>query len=279
MTHRRRSFVVIAGAAVFAAYVLVALVTIQARDGHVRPLFEGVGPSAPYQWVNPPKAFAANNIKPHANDSQVPLGPDGNLLAGAGSTDGQLVINLPQGSIPAHPGDDHITFRTTPLDPATLGKTDPSLRPNGNAYRVDATYQPSGTPIPALTKAGNIVLTVPEPSQGLLYSQDGATWQKLQSQEVGGPGTVGGPFSQTGLYLGATSAFTASTSGGSSGSGGGSSIVGIVVVGALTIVVAGALIFGPGVARRIKRRRQQGESAQVRAARTQQATARRRKKR
>jgi hypothetical protein len=272
-TVRRRLAV---GVAVGALYALVAIVTIQARDSHVRPLFEGIGPTTPYQWVNPPKAFAAGNIKPHPNDAQVALGPSGNPPASPGSTDGQVVLNLAEGSLPPHPPDDHVTVKLTPLDPATLAKAPAGLRPNGNAYKLEFLYAPSGEATSALTKPGNVILTVPEPAQGLLFSPDGQAWQKLESQNIGGVGTVGSPFTQAGYYLGATSSFTAPPG----GSGDGSSDAGaIVLVGVITVALAFGLGFGPALLRRVQRRRHRSESPTVRAARTQTATARKRKKR
>ncbi|MDQ6928811.1 MAG: hypothetical protein M3159_09180 [Actinomycetota bacterium] len=263
------------GAFIGALYAVVAIVTIQASGTHVRPLFEGIGPTTPYQWVNPPKAFATGNVKPHPNGAQVALGPNGNTLAGAGSTDGQIVLNLPEASLPPHPPDDHVTVRLTPIDPATLAKAPSGLRPNGNAYQVEFLYEPSAASINALTKPGNVILTVPEPAQGLLFSLDGQAWQKLESQNVGGVGTVGGPFTQAGYYVGATSSFTAPPSSG--GGGGGSNIGSIVLVGAITVALAFGLGFGPALLRRVQRRRHRAEVPAVRAARTQHATARRKR--
>ncbi|HUQ62521.1 MAG TPA: hypothetical protein VM121_02055 [Acidimicrobiales bacterium] len=270
--NRRRLAV---GAAAGALYALVAVVTIRASDSHVRPLFEGIGPNTPYQWVNPPKAFAAGNVKPHANDSAVSLGPNGSPLAGAGSTDGQILLNLPEGAFPPHPPDDRVIVRLTPFDPGKLARPPDELRSNGNAYKVEFLYQPSGEAITAVAKPGNVILTVPEPAQGLLFSPDGQNWQKLESQGIGGVGTVGGPFTDAGFYLGATSSFTDPPG---EGDGDSSGIGGIVVVGVLTVALAFLLGFGPALLRRLHRRRRRSETAAVRAARTQQARGRQRKK-
>jgi len=270
--NRRRLAV---GAAIGALYALVAVVTIQSSDSHVRPLFEGIGPHAPYQWVNPPKAFEAGNVKPRANDSPVSLGPTGSPQAGAASTDGQILLNLPEGAFPPHLPDDKVIVRLTPIDPAKLARPPDELRSNGNAYKVEFSNQPSGQAVNAVAKPGNIILTVPEPAQGLLFSPDGQAWQKLESQETGGVGTVGGPFTEAGYYLGATSSFTDPPGEGGDDS---SSIGGIVVVGVLTVALAFLLGFGPAVLRRLQRRRRRSETPSARAARTQQARARQRKK-
>ena len=53
---RRRPAAIGLGLAV--AYALVCLTTLRVTGHDVRPLFEGIGPSSPYEWVNPPKEFA-----------------------------------------------------------------------------------------------------------------------------------------------------------------------------------------------------------------------------
>ena len=78
------------------------------------------------------------------------------------------------------------------------------VRPNGNAYRVTMTYQPSGAPATTITAPGNVLLTVPLPAAGLLYSGDGRTWTSIGKQTVPGQPIVGGPFNALGWFVGAT---------------------------------------------------------------------------
>jgi hypothetical protein len=240
------------GVALVLAYAVVAGVTIGGSGRHVRPLFEGVGPSAPYQWVAPPPAFAAANVKPHPTESRFALAPAGSALLGFATGDAQLTVNLLPGAIPAREGSTEVLARATPLDPASLGPVPPGVRADGNAYRVELSYQPTGEPIATLAKPGNVVLTVPAPAQGLLFSPDGRTWQPLATQSVGATDTVGSTLSQTGYYLAVTSSTTGSAASGGKKSGG---TGGVVVVAALTAVVALGLGFGPALTRRARSRR------------------------
>src|SRR5205814_512300 len=149
----------------------------------VLPMFEGVGGSSPYMWVNPPPQFAAGNIKPHVNSQEVPLQANGSPRIGLNSGDGQFNLNLVEGSIAARAGDAKASVTFTPLDPATLGPVPSGMRADGNAYHVEMKYLPSATDVTTLAKAGNAGITLPEPSIALLYSPDGRLWQKVDSEQ------------------------------------------------------------------------------------------------
>ena len=213
----------------------------------MRPLFEGIGPPPAYRWVKPPAAFASGNVPPKASDTDIPLGPTGSQQSGAQSEDNQLVLNLAPNAAPPHPPDTSVRIHIEPLDPATLGPPPAEFRPNGNAYQVTLTYQPSGAPVTTITAPGNILLTVPLAAAGLLYSGDGRSWSKLPNPPVPGQPIVGGAFSSPGWYLGATHAQAPSTGGG----GGGSS--GIIIVAALVAGLALALGLYPLVRKRLRK--------------------------
>ncbi|MGH9190689.1 MAG: hypothetical protein ACRD0Q_11795 [Acidimicrobiales bacterium] len=237
------------GAVVMLAYVAVAGGTLRLSGRHVRPLFEGVGPNAPYQWVKPPREFAATNVKPHAVRIGVALDAGGSVLSGAGSADGQLVLNLPPGAVPAHDADKEVEVGVTPLDPATLAPLPDELLPDGNAYRVEVAYRPSGKPVEVLAPPGNVVMTVPEPAAALLYSADGRSWARLPTQPVAGLSSVGATFERVGYYMAGALALEAG--GFDTGDGGG--VGPIVGVGAATVVLALGLGFGPALIRRARR--------------------------
>src|SRR5438105_11250708 len=151
------------GAAIVAVYAAAVVATLPFGHG-ARPLFEGIGPPPAYRWVHPPAAFAAGNVPPRTSDTDVPLGPEGSEQAGVLSEDSQLVLNLAPKSILPHPPDKSADVRVIPLDPATLGPAPAGLRPNGNVYQVRITYKPSGLEVASLAAAGNVLLTVPEPT-------------------------------------------------------------------------------------------------------------------
>jgi len=232
------------GAALVALYVLAITGTLP--FGHnVRPLFEGIGPPPAYRWVKPPPSFASGNVPPAPNDTDVAMTPSGSQQSGAQSEDNQLVLNLAPNAVPPHPPDTSVRIHIEPIDPATLGPIPPEFRPNGNAYKVTMTYQPSGTPATTITSPGNILLTIPLPAAGLLFSPDGHAWTNIGKQTVAGQPIVGGPFDAPGFYIGATHAQTSSGS-----SGGGSS--GVIIVAVLVGVIALALGLFPLLRKRVR---------------------------
>lgn len=235
------------GFAIVVVYVVVAALTLRG-SGHLRPLFEGIGPSAPYQWVKPPPEFAASNTKPAPTTTDIDLGAAGTPLRGASSSDGQFVLNLPEGAIAPHPEDTKVAVTITPLDAATLGSLPDDLHPNGNAYRVEAVYQPSGQAVDRIDKAGNVIIQMPQPVNALLYSGDDRIWERVAVNAEGSPSTGGAQFDRLGYYLGAAPASTAAPPQGAASNGG---VIAVVVV---VVVLALAFGLGPVVYRRVRPR-------------------------
>jgi hypothetical protein len=106
---------------------------------------------------------------------------------------------------------------------------------DGNAYRITFRYTPSGTPAP-VSAPGSVLLTVPVPAEGLVYSVDGKAWRSVRSQHASANAT-GAEMPGPGYYL-ATSAEAISTVG-----GGGMGRL-IVPIG-LTVLVAALLVGMP----------------------------------
>ncbi|HUP86729.1 MAG TPA: hypothetical protein VM143_13780 [Acidimicrobiales bacterium] len=233
------------GLVIAAVYVVTAAATIQLTSHHVRPLFEGFTPPPPYQWVNPPAEFRAGNQKPSATDGTVGLGPDGSAQASVNTDDGQVSLNFPQNAFPAHSADTAIGLHITPLDPATLGPTPSGLAADGNAYRVEATFQPSKQPVDKLSAPANIFLVVPEPATSLLFSPDGNVWQQLDAQQTGGSAAIAAAFDRPGFFLGATPPTAAPADKMSD-------TARIVLIAGLTVALALVLLFGPAAWRRLR---------------------------
>jgi hypothetical protein len=246
MTKRRALAV---GLTLVATYLLATGITMRTGGHHVRPLFDAVGPAAPYQWVNPPPEFAAGNTKPHPDTFSVGVGIQGSPPSGVTSRDGQVILNLSSQAVPAHGSDSRAAIVIAPLDPAKLGALPTGRAADGNVYRITITYSPSNQALNALAIPGNVVLEVPAPATEMLFSGDGKTWETLVSQSVGGTAGIGAPFSRTGYYVGALPG--TSTGGSSSKSNNGS----VIVVVLITVAVALALGFAPKVFRGVRRRR------------------------
>jgi hypothetical protein len=185
-------------ALLYAAVVLATSVT----TGHpVRPLFDGAGTSTPYKWVKPPWYVGNANVKPKPGSQDIPFEDGTSPLIGVNSTDSQIILNLPRGALPAHAGDTSVRATFTPLDPKKLAQPGPRLRPDGNAYRVEMTYQPSGAPVGQTTTSGNVIMIVPDEAKDILYSVDGRSWDALPTHMLGDPNTVGSVFNKPGYYL------------------------------------------------------------------------------
>ena len=78
-------------------------------------------------------------------------------------------------------------MKIRPIDPATLGAVPPGKQASGNAYRVTATFQPSGASIASSGHAVTITLIYPAggepgvtpPPRTIMWSKDGTGWEPL----------------------------------------------------------------------------------------------------
>jgi len=262
--------------ALYAAVVVATGVTA----GHpVRPLFDGASTNTPYQWVKPPWYVGSANVKPSPGHTDIPFENGVSPLIGVNSPDAQIILNLPRGALSSHPGDTAVRASFTPLDPEKVAKPPGDMRADGNAYRVDMNYQPSGQPVATTVTSGNVVMVVPDEAEKMLFSLDGKSWDELPTHVLGDPNTVGSAFNKPGYYLVGTALpeFTNPNKGKNT-----KRVVGIVLV-----VVAVALLLGyvlPSALRRSRaaqaggRRGNRGGSRRSapRPARTRQVKRRRR---
>jgi hypothetical protein len=236
----------LAGVAVALIYLAVLVGTLGLRGHHIRPLYEGVGPPAPYEWVNPPRQFAVGNIVPKPTSAAISVTAGRSEAAGLSSSDAQVIVNVAAGAIPTPPGTITVGVTITPLDPATLGPLPSNLHPDGNAYRIVMTAEPSHAPIGSLTQPGNIFLTLPLAGTALLHSPDGRSWQSLPVQHVPGQIALGAAFTHPGYYLAGTSSAVVGPGGGGSGSGS-------VIVPVIIVILAAVVIIGvPLLVRRLR---------------------------
>ena len=198
MTSRRTLLAGIGLAVLYAGAVLATGLT----GGHpVRPLLDGAGVSTPYRWVKPPWYVGNTNVKPQAGHTDIPFDNGTSPLTGVNSPDSQIILNLPRGAIPAHGADTSVRATFTPLDPKKLAKPPDKMRADGNAYRVEMTYQPSGATVPTAVQSGNVIMVVPDEAEKMLFSLDGKSWDELPSHMLGDPTTIGSAYNKAGYYL------------------------------------------------------------------------------
>jgi uncharacterized protein (TIGR03382 family) len=251
-TARKRLWI---AAALVTVYIGTVALTLGVRGTHLRPLYEGFGPSAPYRWVNPPGVFAATNQKPTSITASVPLGPKGSVVTGIQTPDAQVVLGMADGAVAAHDHDTSIQVVIVPLDAAKLGPLPGSLYANGNAYRISMTYEPSHTPVARLAKPGSMTIQIPGIGHSLFTSTDGHTWKLVESHNIQPTGLIMGTiFATPGYYLGGTTVAPPAPAG-SSGSSVAKTAIGAGALAAIVLAATALLV------RRRRRRNRGGDPA------------------
>jgi hypothetical protein len=176
---RSRSRIVVGGLAACLLYVTVAVFTARIGLLPIRPIFDGVGPPEPYRWIDPPPDLREGNVQPLAGQAEIPLTPTGSAPLSVNTEDGQTAVTLPVDSIAPKPGESAIRIAIAPLDPADLPKAPEGLEIEGNGYRIEVTYVPSGSPT-VLTRPATVILRYPFQSTTMLRLADGS-WRELET--------------------------------------------------------------------------------------------------
>jgi hypothetical protein len=153
-----------------------------------RALLDG-NPLTPYNWVCPPSALAATNKAPASGADQIPVSPEGgSQSAGVSTDDLQVTVLLSEGAFPSKPSEDSVVLRITPMCASDVGSLPSRRQPQGNAYRVQATYQPGGDGVDRVEQKAQLVLVYPAPANfatfdGIIYvSADARRWRALPTQ-------------------------------------------------------------------------------------------------
>jgi hypothetical protein len=181
-----------AGAALVAVYLLLAAFSGGLTPLARRPLLDGLGPLQAYRWVAPPPDLAATNVEPSPLTFTLALTPDGVQGGGPPSKDGQITVIVPTGAVGPHGADTSVRFDVTPVDPAGLKPLGHDLAAFGNAYRIEATYLPSGTAVDGLESTLDVVLVYPvtvtlhTSQHEMTSSPDGRRWTVREGNDFVG---------------------------------------------------------------------------------------------
>jgi hypothetical protein len=205
----RSGLALLAGVGIVALYLAGAAVSGRASILARRPLLDGLAPPTPYRWVSPPPEVAASNKPPASTRFTVDLTPQGSQLGAFSTSDGQVNLVLSQGAVPPRPGQTGVEVAVDPVDPATLGPPPSGLVTAGNAYRIQASYQPSGDEVGALGGQSSVGLVYPllatavaDPGgHQVLSSADGQAWEALQSTDTPGTHQVSARLARTGFVM------------------------------------------------------------------------------
>jgi hypothetical protein len=196
----------LAGVGIVVLYLAGAAVSGRASILARLPLLDGLAPPTPYRWVNPPRELAASNKPPASTRFTVRLQADGSRLGAFSTSDGQVNLVLSEGAVPPRSGQSEVEVAVDPVDPATLGTPASGLVSAGNAYRVQASYRPSGAKVQALGGQSSVGLVYPLLATAVadvgghvvLLSVDGRTWKQLASTDTPGTHQVSAQLNSTG---------------------------------------------------------------------------------
>ena len=187
-----------------AAYLAAVVVTAAVRHDGVRPLFDGFAPTPSYRFVDPPPFFAPGNTPPGDVTRSIALGSEGSSAVGVSTPDGQFVIDLARGAVAPRAGATSVAVTITPVAPKQLAAVADG-RPNGNAYRVDIRYEPSGDPVTEFVRPGTMLIEAPELASAVLHSPSGSTWRPIPARSVGSNGlSMSAKLAAPGYYLATT---------------------------------------------------------------------------
>jgi hypothetical protein len=166
---------------IVAAALVVAATWVVGQRVPVRIPLDGLVPVLPYRWVRPPANLPPGGNQPAASvDGTLPLNSSGGLEGGSIATaDGQAVVIFPKDGVAPKPGQHAIRVQITPLDPTTLPPPPAGLEIDGNGYRIEGTYEPSGAPL-LIVKPATVVLRYPVHAEKLLRLT-GQVWAVLET--------------------------------------------------------------------------------------------------
>jgi hypothetical protein len=231
------------GAALAMLYLAGAALTARLDPLQGRALLDGSFTGAPYNWVNPPPALAASNKAPTPLAQSVPISPEsGSDPVGLSTNDLQVTLLLSKGAFPPSDQQDSVDVRITPLAPT--GGLPRNNEPQGNVYRIQATYRPGGASIDTVTQRAQLVLVYPAPVNPgtfvatIFVSPDGRTWTALRTTTSAARHQALAETGRLGYFVvGAPPSPSATGSGGGGGLG-----------GTLRILLVAALVVGAGLA-------------------------------
>ena len=231
-------------------------VGLAALSGHLSPtargpLLDGLGPSQPYRWVNPPGWLASTNQQPAVGTFVAHFKKNGLQGQVFVTGDAQATVIVPGGAFPPHGRDTAVVLMFTPVDPAALGPLPAGGAPFGNAYRIAAAYRPSGAQAPAPSRPIDLILLYPDTTghrsavHTISTSADGSTWTTLKGTDTPAVQEAEGKTGSLGYAVVSGRLLATSSPDGSDGAtGNGTSPATIVLVIAVCVLLVGVgLLF------------------------------------
>ncbi len=189
------------GLAAAAAYLAAAALSFGAGLVPVRPIYDGLAPPPPYNYVDPPPELAEDNRPPQPGEGTVEFTPEGSMARSVATPDGQALLILPQGAIEPREGERLVEVTLEPLSPASMPAPPAGLVIDGNAYAYEAVYRPSGEEAVAAREL-TVVLRYAVHAEQLLML-DGGAWRPLEADAAPGSLQLFGDTDRLGVFAAA----------------------------------------------------------------------------
>ena len=156
------------------------------------PPVDGTVVPAPHRWVGSAPTPAALATQPATETFELRFRgrPRRSDLGGFSTRDQQFFVLFSEGAVRPSPGQTSVHIEVTPLDPAALGPRPEGLQAVGSAYRLQASYAPSGRPIESFAaevKAGfsySLAASTTLADLSVMHSRDGRAWTKLDTADA-----------------------------------------------------------------------------------------------
>lgn len=168
------------GVAAAILYLITAVASSRWTGLPARTLYDGLAPLAPYRWVRPPPELARDNQPPEPGTGDIPFGPEGLSPLSVTTGDGQAAVIFSEKTVARRAGEAAVRVTLVPLDPAAMAAAPAGLRFDSNAYRIDASYIPSGAPA-RLSARATVVLRYATGATGIVRFS-GSAWAALATK-------------------------------------------------------------------------------------------------
>lgn len=167
------------GAGAVLGYLAAALLTVWAGLLPLRPLYDGLAPPQPYNWIDPPEGIE-DNVVPETETFTIELREDGSAPGSVTTADGQASLILPGTAIAPMEGEEEVRVDIVPLAPDEVSPPPEGLTFDGNAYRFSATYAATGEPV-VIERELMVVLRYPAHAEVMLRYDEGGGWRELEA--------------------------------------------------------------------------------------------------
>ena len=161
---------------------LVAIAQLATREAQP-PLFDGVVPTEPYRWLEPP---AGQPGGAEGATATIPVQGGQSDLVAVATTEipPQAQIFASPGSLTLPPGATAVEVSIQPIPPPAASPPDGYI--DGNLYRISVTDQ-SGTPLsaPASARVSLVLRSVESLASATIERFDGTTWTPIATSPAG----------------------------------------------------------------------------------------------